>query len=221
MKEIIEAMLYEIQESGYSSEEKLKAGVVVTGGGADLVNCANLIKEMSGYSVKIGPPRPYFSYEGCLGVQDPSASASVGMILAAKNDYMLNCVKEPPEPNWWEKVLAQEKASENDPQQEEEANSAVPEPVEAEEAATEAAEPTIEDTVASGQEYTAEEEPNVFSAPTKEEREAYEQKKKIEKAREVAQRKEKKMHFQWIKKLTKKVGDMAGSIYDDMNEEEV
>ena len=220
MREIIEAMLYEIQESGYSSEEKLKSGVVITGGGADLVNCANLIKEMSGYSVKIGPPRPYFSYEGCPGVQDPSASASVGMILAAKNDYMLNCVKEPPEPNWWEKVLAQEKASENVPQHEEAASAT--EPAEAEEAVPETvAEPTIEDTVASGQEYAAEEEPNVFSAPTKEEREAYEQKKKIEKAREVAQRKEKKVHFQWIKKLTKKVGDMAGSIYDDMNEEEV
>jgi hypothetical protein len=37
----------------------------------------------------------------------------------------------------------------------------------------------------------------------------------------VAQRKEKKMHFQWFKKLTQKVGDVAGSIYDDINEEEV
>ena len=219
MKEIIEALLYEIQESGFSSEEKLKAGVVVTGGGANLVNCANLIKEMSGYSVKIGPPRPYFSYEGCPEVLDTSASASIGMILAAKNDYMLNCIKEPPEPNWWEKVLAQDKTEKT-------ALSQAEVPAEAHEtteavAAPQVVEPTIEETVVSGQEYAVEEDTTVFSKPSKEERDAYEEKKKLERAREVAQRKEKKMHFQWFKKLTQKVGDVAGSIYDDINEEEV
>ena len=67
MKEIIEALLYHIQASGYASEDILRAGVVVTGGGAEIVNCANYIKDLSGYSVKIGYPRRFFSLRGLPG----------------------------------------------------------------------------------------------------------------------------------------------------------
>ncbi|MBO6248874.1 MAG: cell division protein FtsA, partial [Bacteroidales bacterium] len=101
MKEIIEALLYLIQESGYSSEDQLRAGVVVTGGGAEIVNCANYIKDLSGYSVKIGYPRRFFSSEGCPEATEASASTSMGMILAAKADKTLNCVNEAPARRYW------------------------------------------------------------------------------------------------------------------------
>ena len=94
MKEIIEALLFRIQESGFASEDCLRAGVVVTGGGAELVNCANYIKELSGYSVKIGRPRKYFSCEGCPEASEASAATSMGMILSAKSDRSLNCVND-------------------------------------------------------------------------------------------------------------------------------
>lgn len=94
MKEIIEALLYKIQESGYASESELRAGVVVTGGGADLVNCANFIKELSGYSVKIGKPRHFFTCEGYEEAGGVSAATSMGMILSAKSDRSLNCVND-------------------------------------------------------------------------------------------------------------------------------
>lgn len=94
MKEIIEALLFRIQESGYASEDDLRAGVVVTGGGAELVNCTNFIKELSGYSVKIGRPRRFFSCEGCPEASEASAATSMGMILSAKGDRFLNCVNE-------------------------------------------------------------------------------------------------------------------------------
>ncbi len=94
MKEIIEALLFRIQESGYASEDVLRAGVVVTGGGAELVNCANYIKALSGYSVKIGRPRRFFSCEGCAEASESSAATSMGMILSAKGDRSLNCVNE-------------------------------------------------------------------------------------------------------------------------------
>ena len=94
MKEIIEALLFRIQESGYASEDYLRAGVVVTGGGAELVNCANYIKELSGYSVKVGRPRRLFSCEGCPEASEASAATSMGMILSAKNDRYLNCVND-------------------------------------------------------------------------------------------------------------------------------
>jgi cell division protein FtsA len=94
VKEIIDAILYEIQMSGFA--DQLRSGVVVTGGGANLLNCANYIKELSGYNVSIGFPRNLFSYEGCAQIKDPAATASVAMILAAKEDNMLSCTDKPP-----------------------------------------------------------------------------------------------------------------------------
>ena len=101
MKEIIEALLYHIQASGYADEDILRAGVIVTGGGSELVNCINYVKELSGYSVKAGLPRKFFSYEGCPEAAEASAATSMGMIMAAKGDQMLNCIKEPPARRYW------------------------------------------------------------------------------------------------------------------------
>ncbi|MCD8313334.1 MAG: cell division protein FtsA [Bacteroidales bacterium] len=83
--EIIEAVLYEIQKSGCA--EFLRCGIVVTGGGANLANITTLIKELSGYSVRVGYPKHLFAgaddYETC-------EAASIGMILMAKEDRGLN-----------------------------------------------------------------------------------------------------------------------------------
>ena len=96
-REIIEAILWQIQDSGYA--DKLRNGIVLTGGGANLVNLANLFKEMSGYTVRIGYPRSQaFSAIGCSGTGEASAVASIGMILEAKRDYRLNCIEEAPAP---------------------------------------------------------------------------------------------------------------------------
>lgn len=51
-REIVEALLYEIQLSGYA--DKLKNGVIVTGGGASMLNICHFIKEISGYNTKVG-----------------------------------------------------------------------------------------------------------------------------------------------------------------------
>ncbi|NLZ20245.1 MAG: cell division protein FtsA [Bacteroidales bacterium] len=92
-REIIEAILFQIQDSGYA--DKLRNGIVLTGGGANLVNFANLLKEMSGYTVRIGFPRSQaFSSVGCSGVGETSSVATIGMILEAKKDFRLNCIEE-------------------------------------------------------------------------------------------------------------------------------
>ena len=85
----MEAILYEIQLSGFS--RKLRSGVVLTGGGANLANCGNFITEMSGYSVRTGYPRPLFSSGGCIGVHEAEAATSIGMILAAVKDDCEDC----------------------------------------------------------------------------------------------------------------------------------
>ena len=89
-KEIVEAILFKIQESGYA--DRLRNGVVLTGGCANLANCANLIKEMSGYNVRIGYPRlKNFIHSDCPGIGEASAVSSVGLLNIAKQNRHLNC----------------------------------------------------------------------------------------------------------------------------------
>lgn len=92
-REIITAILYEIQRSGYA--DKLRSGVVVTGGGSNMANLGNLLKDMSGYNVRMGYPRcKQLSFEGVESICELSATATVGMILAAKDNKYINCTTE-------------------------------------------------------------------------------------------------------------------------------
>ena len=96
-EEILNAILYEIEMSGFADE--LRSGVVITGGGAGLTNIAGLLKELSGYNVRIGYPIRKFSSDGCTGLGETGASGVIGMLLAAKDDNKrLNCLEEPPKP---------------------------------------------------------------------------------------------------------------------------
>ena len=89
-REIINAILFEIQRSGYA--DKLRSGIVITGGGANLANIGNMIKDMSGYNVRMGFPRcKNLSFEGVEGICEIGASATVGMILSAKANKYINC----------------------------------------------------------------------------------------------------------------------------------
>lgn len=92
-REIIESILFLIQESGYA--ERLRNGIVLTGGGANLANLANLIKEMSGYNVRIGYPKTrHMSTDGCAGIAETSAVSTIAMILDSCRDEHLNCIEE-------------------------------------------------------------------------------------------------------------------------------
>lgn len=236
MKEIIEALLFRIQESGFASEEDLRAGVVVTGGGAELVNCANYIKELSGYTVKVGRPRKLFSCEGCPEASETSAATSMGMILSARNDRFLNCVNEAVARN----VTVPQTGSAEIPEGKEEATPVqevvedipetgtvivgVEEVIRHEETRQEEPEddydpysqtnhPTIEETVASGRE--EEDERGVFDPPTPEEIKEYKNRKREKKEKEKKHRS--LFNFTW----TKHIKETVAELYDDMNNEEV
>jgi len=90
MKEILEAILYRIDESGQA--DHLRAGLVLSGGGANLRGLAAVARDMSGYSVRIGYPRcRALVTEGCEGLSETSAAPTVEAILAVKDDSHLNC----------------------------------------------------------------------------------------------------------------------------------
>lgn len=93
MEEIVNALLYKIQESGFSSEDYLKRGLVITGGGAELLNCINLFKDLSGYSVKLGLPNRYVRCDDFPEASSASAATAIGMILAMKGDRSINCIE--------------------------------------------------------------------------------------------------------------------------------
>ncbi len=239
MKEIIEALLFRIQESGYASEDDLRAGVVVTGGGAELVNCTNFIKELSGYSVKIGRPRRFFSCEGCPEASEASAATSMGMILSAKGDRFLNCVNKVTARVV--KPAAAEDAAATAPNEQEvtsqEPGAAAPEEkattderasVTRDEPHDEVPEteydpystiepPTIEPSVAATQ--NEDDGPGVFDKPTDKEVKEYEARKQKEKKERKEHRK--LFNFTWTKHFLGKVGETVGGLYDEMNNEDV
>ena len=236
MKEIIEALLYHIQVSGYAAEDILRAGVVVTGGGSEIVNCANYIKELSGYSVKVGYPRRFFSCEGCPEASEASASTSMGMIMAAKGDRMLNCIREAPARKVWSapKAAATEPAdgSAGSPTDytatpsgytSTPTDNTVPEPAEGP-ADEPVAEPLPEDAPIEATVIAAQDEgSNVFDEPTQEEIDSYRDRKKKEKTKAAKEPRtpRPKPQFKWFKHIQSSVEEVVGGIFDKMENEDV
>lgn len=89
VEEIIQAMLYEISESGLA--EHLRGGIVVTGGASQTANLGMLIKQMSGYNVRIGHPLGLLSCQDIEGINETTAATSIGLIQAAIEDECMNC----------------------------------------------------------------------------------------------------------------------------------
>ena len=87
--EILEAVLYEIQESGLA--EHLRCGIVVTGGAARTANLGILINEMSGYNVRIGYPKNDIAGYEVDGTHETSATTVLGLVNAALKEETATC----------------------------------------------------------------------------------------------------------------------------------
>ncbi|MGN0202699.1 MAG: cell division protein FtsA [Candidatus Cryptobacteroides sp.] len=220
MEEIIEALLYSIQNSGYA--DRLRSGIVVTGGCVGLVNIVNFIKSLSGCMVSIGTPKPFFTCDDNTLARGSSAATTMGMIYAAKADKSLNCTSRPPlQMKRTETLKAMAPKTEYIPENR-------PETVEREHF---------------GGETPADRDNPAFSLPhiSEDEGEVREDTQSIESSVAAAQedagtllhsnlfgyddeepaapqKKEKKRHrIKWLKHVT----DTVGSLFDDMDNEEV
>lgn len=88
-REILEAILYEIQESGYA--DKLKNGIVVTGGCAPMLNLCHYIKQISGYNARLGCPSPSVFRSDSKLFRSPSSATMAALLLyGAKNSASFN-----------------------------------------------------------------------------------------------------------------------------------
>jgi cell division protein FtsA len=79
MEEILEAISFEIENSGYM--DKLSAGIVVTGGGAMLKNLPQLIKFKTGMDVRIGYPSEHLAANVSNEINQPMFSTAIGLVL--------------------------------------------------------------------------------------------------------------------------------------------
>jgi cell division protein FtsA len=78
MEEIIEHIYYEIKNSGY--EKKLIAGIVITGGGAQLKHIVQLVEFITGMDTRIGYPNEHLS-KGADDLMSPMYATGIGLVI--------------------------------------------------------------------------------------------------------------------------------------------
>ena len=86
MEEIIDGIMFEIQNSGYA--DKLGCGIVITGGGAMLRHLKELFRFQTGLDVRIGNPGEHLSGES-TDINEPSYATGVGLLMKGF-EYMDN-----------------------------------------------------------------------------------------------------------------------------------
>ncbi|MBP6977581.1 MAG: cell division protein FtsA [Bacteroidales bacterium] len=79
MEEIIEHIYFEIKNSGY--EKKLIAGIVLTGGGAQLRHIAQLTEFMTGMDTRIGYPNEHLGPLVPEDIASPMYATGVGLVM--------------------------------------------------------------------------------------------------------------------------------------------
>lgn len=77
--EIVEAIMYEIERSGF--QDKLHAGIVLTGGGSQLAHICNYVSSKIGYETRIASPNNNITFDSPEGVNKPSSSTAVGLLI--------------------------------------------------------------------------------------------------------------------------------------------
>jgi len=79
MEEIFEKVHQEILNSGMS--EKLSAGIVITGGGSQLMNLKQQVKYITGLDVRKGYPSSFLVKSDLVNLEYPKYSTAVGLLL--------------------------------------------------------------------------------------------------------------------------------------------
>ena len=79
MEEIIEMVHTKIITSGF--ENKLAGGIVVTGGGSQLIGIKQLFEYMTGLDVRVGYPNEHLGKSKVDIIKSPMFATSVGLVL--------------------------------------------------------------------------------------------------------------------------------------------
>ena len=85
VEEIIEHVYWEIKNSGY--ENKLIAGIVITGGGAQLKHLVQLTEFITGMDTRIGYPNEHLSEESPDELSSPTYATGIGLVIEGFKRY--------------------------------------------------------------------------------------------------------------------------------------
>jgi cell division protein FtsA len=83
VEEIFEQVLYEIKSSGL--ERKLAAGIVITGGGAQLKHITHLAELVTGLDARIGYPHEHIA-KGVDDVKSPMYATGIGLVMMGMDE---------------------------------------------------------------------------------------------------------------------------------------
>ena len=79
LEEIFEHVYYEVKSSGY--EKSLIAGIVLTGGGAQLKHISQLVEYVTGMDTRVGVPTEHLSKGMIEEVNSPMYSTAIGLVM--------------------------------------------------------------------------------------------------------------------------------------------
>lgn len=79
MKDIVELVYYEIKNSGY--ENKLFAGIVITGGGSQLKHISQLFEFYTGMAARVGYPNQHLTSCAIKEVTNPIYATGIGLVM--------------------------------------------------------------------------------------------------------------------------------------------
>src|ERR1700709_322988 len=85
MEEIVDHVYYEVKSSGY--EKKLIAGIVITGGGAQLKHLPQLVEYVTGLDCRVGYPNEHLAKNEVLPkniyeeLQSPTFATGIGLLI--------------------------------------------------------------------------------------------------------------------------------------------
>jgi len=102
MEEIVELVYAEIQRLGF--QDKLAAGIVLTGGGSQLQNLVQLAEYVTGMDTRIGYPNEHLGKSKIEAVKSPMYATTVGLVLAGYrsiDDRLAQRPYDEPEQNYY------------------------------------------------------------------------------------------------------------------------
>ena len=86
MVEIVEQTYLEIKNYGHEeTKKKLIAGIVLTGGGAELKHIKQLVEYITGMDTRIGYPNEHISGGSDIDMSSPSFATAVGLLMKGLN----------------------------------------------------------------------------------------------------------------------------------------
>lgn len=83
MEEILEQVKYEIQTSGFEKKIRAGAGIVVTGGGAQLKHVTQLVEYITGIDARVGYPNEHLAKTNVDDIKSPMYSTGIGLVIKA------------------------------------------------------------------------------------------------------------------------------------------